>query len=114
MCITAPPDCPINDASFRSLKTIVPPGRVVSATRPAPMRWWMTFPMTVIDTVLKALVDAIPDAVIAGHHADLCVSLVHGIDPRDGKFFLSHMGPLGGGWGAKQASDGASATGRIN
>jgi N-methylhydantoinase B len=113
-CLTSPTDYPINDGSFRNLKTIVPPGRVVSATRPAPMRWWMTFPMTVIDTVFKALVDAIPGQVIAGHHADLCVSLVHGIDPKDGKFFLAHMGPLGGGWGAKLSEDGVSGTVCIN
>ena len=113
-CLTSATDYPINDGSFRNLKTIVPPGRVVSATRPAPMRWWMTFPMTVIDTVFKALVDAIPESVIAGHHADLCVSLVHGIDPRDGKFFLAHMGPLGGGWGAKASEDGKSGTVCIN
>src|SRR5262245_60934178 len=31
-CLTSPTDYPINDGSFRSLKTIVPPGRVVSAT----------------------------------------------------------------------------------
>ena len=113
-CITSPTDYPINDGSFRNLKTIVPPGRVISATRPAPMRWWMTFPMTVIDTVFKALTPAIPGQVIAGHHADLCVSLVHGIDPRDGKFFLAHMGPLGGGWGAKLSEDGVSGTVCLN
>src|SRR5258705_6386664 len=81
-CLTSPTDYPINEGSFRNLNVIVPPGRVISATRPAPMRWWMTYPMTVIDTVFKALVDAIPGQVIAGHHADLCVSLVHGIDPK--------------------------------
>ena len=113
-CLTSPTDYPINEGSFRNLKVIVPPGRVISATRPAPMRWWMTYPMTVIDTVFKALVDAIPSKVIAGHHADLCVSLVHGIDPRDGKFFLAHMGPLGGGWGAKLSEDGVSGTVCIN
>ena len=113
-CLTSPTDYPINDGSFRNLTVIVPPGRVVSATRPAAMRWWMTFPMTVIDTVFKALGDALPDKVIAGHHADLCVSLVHGIDPKDGKFFLAHMGPLGGGWGAKLSEDGISATVCIN
>jgi N-methylhydantoinase B len=113
-CLTSPTDYPINDGSFRNLKIIVPPGRVVSATRPAPMRWWMTFPMTVIDTVFKAMTPAIPDKTIAGHHADLCVSLLHGIDPHDGKFFLAHMGPLGGGWGAKLTEDGVSGTVCIN
>ena len=33
-CLTSPTDYPINDGSFRSLTVIVPPGRVVSATRP--------------------------------------------------------------------------------
>lgn len=42
-CLASPTDYPINDGSFRSLKSIVPPGRVISATRPAPMRWWMRF-----------------------------------------------------------------------
>src|SRR6266851_4353982 len=70
-CLTSPKDYPINDGSFRSLKTIVPPGRVISAVRPAPMRWWMTYPMTIVDTIFKALASAIPGRVIAGHHADL-------------------------------------------
>jgi len=113
-CLTSPSDYPINDGSFRNLKVIVPPGRVVSATRPAAMRWWMTFPMTVIDTVFKAMTPAMPDRTAAGHHADLCVSLLHGIDPRDGKFFLAHMGPLGGGWGAKRSEDGVSGTVCLN
>ena len=59
-CLTSPTDYPINDGSFRSLKAIVPPGRVVSAVRPAPMRWWMTFPMTIVDTVFKALAPVDP------------------------------------------------------
>src|ERR1700733_7611571 len=70
-CIASPTDYPINDGSFRSLKAIVPPGRIVSAVRPAPMRWWMTYPMTIVDTVFKALAPVIPDRVIAGHHAHL-------------------------------------------
>src|SRR5436305_4120506 len=107
-CLTSPTDYPINDGSFRNLRVIVPPGRVVSATRPAPMRLWMTFPMTVIDTVFKAMADAVPDKVIAGHHADLCISVVHGTHPADGRLFLAHMGPLGGGWGAKLSGDGVS------
>ena len=92
----------------------MPPGRVISAVRPAPMRWWMTFPMTVVDTMFKALAPAIPDRVIAGHHADLCVAPVHGINPKDSKFFIGNLGPLGGGWGAKRSEDGISATVCIN
>jgi N-methylhydantoinase B len=109
-CLTTPTDYPVNDGSFRSLKVIMPMGRVISAERPFPMRVWMTFPMTVIDTIFKALSNAIPDRVIAGHHADLVFPNIHGISQKDGRLFIVGIGPLGGGWGGKQSEDGISAT----
>jgi N-methylhydantoinase B len=113
-CITSPTDYPINDGAFRSLKVIIPPGRIVSATRPAPMRLWMCFPMTIIDTIFKALQPAIPDRVIAGHHADLVAPSFHGFNPKTSEFFIGTFGPLGGGWGAKRIEDGVSATVCLN
>ncbi|MEA2903979.1 MAG: N-methylhydantoinase [Alphaproteobacteria bacterium] len=113
-CLTSPTDYPINDGSFRSLKVIVPPGRIVSAVRPAPMRWWMTYPMTIVDTIFKALAPAIPDRVIAGHHADLLIANLHGINARTSEFFICNFGPLGGGWGAKKSEDGVGSTVAIN
>ena len=113
-CITSPTDYPINDGSFRNLKAIVPPGRVISAVKPAPMRWWMTFPMTIVDTVFKALTPAVPDRTIAGHHADLVCGMLNGINPETNEFYLAFIGPTGGGWGAKQTEDGISATVCIN
>jgi N-methylhydantoinase B len=107
-CLTSPTDYPVNEGSFRSLKVIVPQGTVVSAIKPAAMRWWMTFPMTVVDTVFKAMAEAIPERAIAAHHADLVFALVHGISPRDGRFYIAACGPSGGGWGAKHNSDGMS------
>ena len=113
-CITSPTDYPINDGSFRNLTAIVPPGRVVSAVKPAPMRWWMTFPMTIVDTVFKALTPAIPERTIAGHHADLVCGMLNGINPMTNEFYIAFIGPTGGGWGAKQSQDGVSATVCIN
>src|SRR5260370_9264437 len=109
-CLTSPTDYPINDGSFRSLKTIVPPGRVISATRPAPMRWWMTFPMTIVDTVFKALAPAIPDRVIAGHHADLLVSQFHGFNPKPSEFFIGNFVPLRCAWAPNPAQDAVCGT----
>lgn len=109
-CLTSATDYPINEGSFRALETIVPQGTVVSAVKPAAMRWWMTYPMTVIDSIFKAMFAAMPDKVIAGHHADLGLAMVNGISPKDGRFFLSSVGPSGGGWGAKHNEDGMSAT----
>jgi N-methylhydantoinase B len=113
-CLNAALELPINDGCFRPLTVILPEGKVVNARRPAPMRWWMTFPMTVVDTVFKALAPAIPTKVIAGHHADLVVATIHGRMPKNRKLFLYLGGLIGGGWGAKHNEDGMSATIAIN
>ncbi|MDH7797308.1 MULTISPECIES: hydantoinase B/oxoprolinase family protein [unclassified Beijerinckia] len=113
-CLTSPTDYPINEGSFRTLNVALAKGTIISAVKPAPMRWWMTFPMTIVDTIFKALAPAIPDRVIAGHHADLLSTNLHGIHPRTGGFFMGGFGPLGGGWGAKMTEDGMSATVCLN
>ena len=112
-CLTTPTFYPLNEGSFRSLDVIIPPGKVISAVRPAPLQNWMSFPQTVIDTVFKALAPAIPERTIAGHHADLVIGQVQGISP-EGNFFVTHLGPVGGGWGAKLSEDGVSVTVCIN
>src|SRR5258705_6128105 len=69
--LTTPLLLPINHGSFQPLKVILPPGRIVSATQPAPVRTWMTVPMTVAETIFKALAPACPDNVMAGEDAAL-------------------------------------------
>ncbi|MEP7029351.1 MAG: hydantoinase B/oxoprolinase family protein [Pseudolabrys sp.] len=113
-CLTSALDMPINDGQFRALDIILPPGRVVSAVKPAAMRMWMTYPMTVVDTIFKALAPALPDQVIAGHHADLVVARINGRKPKDNAFYIYTGGLIGGGWGAKHDSDGMCATIAIN
>jgi N-methylhydantoinase B len=88
-CLTSALDLPINDGQFRALEIVLPPGRVVSALKPAAMRMWMTYPMTIIDTIFKALAPAIPEHIIAGHHADLVVGRVNGRRPKDDSFYIS-------------------------
>ncbi len=113
-CITSPLWLPINHGSFLPVDVILPPGRVVSATKPAAMRMWMTIPMTVVDTIFRALAPAIPDRAIAGHHADLIIATSYGVDPRTGRFFFGPVGPGGGGWGAKHNEDGMNVTVCLN
>jgi N-methylhydantoinase B len=113
-CLTSPLDMPINEGQFRALDIILPPGRVVSAVKPAAMRMWMTYPMTVVDTIFKAVAPAMPDQVAAGHHADLVVGRVNGRKASDNSFYIYLGGLIGGGWGAKHNSDGMSATIAMN
>jgi N-methylhydantoinase B len=109
-CLTSPTDYPINEGSLRALKVKLAEGTVVTAVRPAAMRTWMTIPMTVVDTIFKAMEKAVPERTIAGHFADLVSGRVAGLG-RDGRLFIgSSGGPMGGGWGAKLTEDGMSAT----
>jgi N-methylhydantoinase B len=112
--LTTPLLLPINEGSFRPLKVVLPPGLVVSATKPAPVRTWMTVPMTVSDTIFKALAGAGVDDLLAGHHADLAAPRVFGLNPKTGR--ASHFPPMlsGGGWGALRDADGQNATFCIN
>ncbi|GGF30626.1 hydantoinase B/oxoprolinase family protein [Subtercola lobariae] len=113
-CLTSPNEYPINYGSFRPVDVILPPGTVVSATKPAAMRWWMTYPMTIVDCVFRAVADALAEGSIAGHHADLAISNLYGTDPSTGTFYLLYNGLQGGGWGATRDKDGESATICIN
>jgi N-methylhydantoinase B len=113
-CLTSALDLPINDGQFRALDIVLPPGRVVSAVKPAAMRMWMTYPMTIVDTIFKALAPALPSQVIAGHHADLVVGRINGRRPKDDSFYIYLGGLIGGGWGAKHNSDGRNAVIAMN
>jgi N-methylhydantoinase B len=113
-CLTSPLDMPINDGAFRPLDIVLPPGRVISAEKPAAMRMWMTYPMTVIDTIFKALSPALPKDVIAGHHADLVLGRVHGRQRKTNAFYIHSGGLIGGGWGARHDHDGMNAVIAMN
>jgi len=113
-CLTTPLHLPINDGSFGPLDIVLPPGRVVSATKPAPTRYWMTIPMTIVDTIIRAMAPAIPRRVMAGHYCDLVPAASIGLDPRTGRIFWGSVGYPGGGWGAKYDSDGMCGTVCIN
>jgi N-methylhydantoinase B len=113
-CLIDPISRPINDGTYVPLEVILPDRTVVSAVKPAAMRWWMTIPMTVVDTIFKALAPALPRAVPAGHHADLAIVDMNGTHPQGCHFYRCLGGLIGGGWGAKWNEDGMSATICIN
>jgi N-methylhydantoinase B len=111
--LTTPTLYPVNYGSFRPLNIILPPGRVISANKGAPVRTWMTIPITVVDTIFRALAEACPDRVIAGHHATLSASRPYGFVDEMGVVRPARGGSgglVGGGWGAVSDADGQSAT----
>jgi N-methylhydantoinase B len=116
--LTSPLLLPINHGSFRPVKIVLPPGRVVSASKPAAVRAWMTIPMTLVDTILKAMAEPCPDRVWAGGHDDLAGGGTYAyIDPRTGALVPARgegVGLAGGGFGAVSDADGQCATVCLN
>lgn len=99
------PHLPADEGCFRPLRVILPPGKFISALEPAPMSQW-TLPIpTIIDTILHALGEAVPDRVPGGHFGALNTYQFFGIHPATGRRYY-HLDNGLGGWGATSAADG--------
>jgi N-methylhydantoinase B len=101
------PGLPVNEGSFRPLRVVLPPGKLLSAQPPAAVGNWSVPLPTVVDTILRALAPALPDLVPAGHKGDLGGYTFYGVDPeRDQRFIC--MSIIGGGWGGRPHEDGVN------
>jgi N-methylhydantoinase B len=94
-----------NEGTFRPLKLILPPGKILSAPPTAPMGNYSTPFPTVIDTVITALEQALPGRVPGSHFGTHSGVRFYGRRP-DGSFFGTHDSGHGG-WGACATHDGA-------
>ena len=102
-CLTTP-RLPSNEGCFRPLEVICPPGKLLHAVPPAALGdWAVPFP-TVLDTVFRALADAIPDRIPAATRGDARGIIVVGLSQARRKFFGLHL-PHIGGHGARPTSD---------
>jgi N-methylhydantoinase B len=103
-CLTTP-RLPSIEGCFRPLTIICPEGKILNARRPAAMKdWSVPFP-TVIDTIMRALSNAIPGRVPAATRGDARASDVKGFDQAKRKYFTIHI-PHPGGHGARPHADG--------
>src|SRR5262245_15686011 len=94
-----------NEGTFRPLKLVLPPGKILSADPTAPMGNYSTPFPTVIDAVIKALEKALPERVPGGHFGTHSGIRFSGRRP-DGSYFATHDSGHGG-WGACATHDGA-------
>jgi N-methylhydantoinase B len=94
-----------NEGTFRPLRLVLPPGKILSAEASAPMGNYSTPFPTVIDTVIRALEKALPQRVPGGHFGTHSGIRFYGRRP-DGSFFGTHDSGHGG-WGAGATHDGA-------
>jgi N-methylhydantoinase B len=94
-----------NEGTFRPLKLILPPGKILSAEPTAPMGNYSTPFPTVIDTVVRALAQALPERVPGSHFGTHSGIRFYGTR-ADGSYFGTHDSGHGG-WGACATHDGA-------
>lgn len=96
-----------NEGLFAPLKVIVPEDTVFNPKRPAPISTYWESDSYAGDVIWKALANAIPDRITAGHFLSVCGTTVSGIDDNKGEWFFS-VEPNAGGWGAGRGKDGES------
>ena len=98
----------VNEGSFRSLKVILPAGKILSARRPAPIGGWSLSLPTVLDTILRALAPALPDRIPAAHKGDMGGYAIFGTNAKTGCRYVC-QNIVGGGWGGRPFEDGVSS-----
>jgi N-methylhydantoinase B len=105
--LTRPLD-PVNQGSFGALRVVMPEGTFMMASYPAPMAKWSIALPTVVDTVLSALAEVLPDKVPAQHKGAMGDNITFFGTEGARKFVVQSI--EGGGWGGKPFADGESAS----
>ncbi len=82
-CLTLPKG-EVNEGSFRALKVILPPGKLLSALRPAPIGGWSLSLPAVIETIFLSLAPVLPDRIPAAHKAEMGGYTIFGTHPKTG------------------------------
>ncbi len=99
------PENPPDGGAFRALSVDVRKGSLLAAEDPAPCQWYFTPLGLLIDLVVKALADVLPEQAAGASYGDSMVISMSGLDPRTGRPWLD-LEPTVGGWGAWHGSDG--------
>jgi N-methylhydantoinase B len=99
------PSVPNNGGCFRAVDAVLPEGTIVNPRPPAPVSCRTATIKRIADTILGALVRALPHAIPAANSGTLLVMAFGGRDPdTDGTFVASEL--AAGGMGARPAKDG--------
>ena len=102
-------DVPLNGGAFRPITVIAPPGTIVNVKFPGPCVGGNTETQPrVIETVLGALAEALPDRIGAACGGTGNIFLYGGVHPETGEFY-THVHWEGPGWGGRPGQDGNDA-----
>jgi N-methylhydantoinase B len=99
------PSVPNNGGCFRSVDVVLPEGTVVNPRPPAPVSCRTATIKRIADTILGALVRAMPHRMPAANSGTLLVMAFGGKDPETGRPFVASE-LAAGGMGARPGKDG--------
>ncbi len=101
-------DVPATSGLMRPIRVIAPSGTVVNAKPPAAVAGGnVETSQRIVDVLLKALAQAIPDRIPAAASGTMNNLTIGGIDPRSGEPF-AYYETIAGGMGARCTKDGVS------
>jgi N-methylhydantoinase B len=99
------PSVPNNGGCFRALDVVLPEGSLVNPRPPAPVSCRTATIKRIADTILGALVRALPHRMPAASSGTLLVMAFGGADPETGRPFVASE-LAAGGMGARPTRDG--------
>jgi N-methylhydantoinase B len=102
------PSVPNNGGCFRAVDAVLPEGTVVNPRPPAPVSCRTATIKRIADTILGALVRALPHRMPAANSGTLLVMALGGSDPHSGRPFVASE-LAAGGMGARPSKDGIDA-----
>jgi N-methylhydantoinase B len=101
-------DVPATSGLMRPIRVIAPSGTVVNAKPPAAVAGGnVETSQRIVDVLLRALAQAIPDRIPAAASGTMNNLTIGGIDPRTGEPF-AYYETIAGGMGARPTKDGVS------
>ncbi len=99
------PEVPNNQGIFDAIRIEAPLGSFVNCISPAPVAMRANTCQRVIDVVIGALADALPDQVVAAANGANTSAVFTGIDPLTRQQYV-YLETLGGGMGGRSTKDG--------
>jgi N-methylhydantoinase B len=99
------PDVPLNEGFQRPIQIKAPKGSLVNAQEPAPVGGRTDTCQRVVDAILGAFSNIIPEQVVAASNGATTAIIFGGTEALSGRGFV-YVEALGGGMGARASKDG--------
>lgn len=99
------PDIPNNQGVLNVCETTAPAGCLLNCVAPAPVAARANTSQRVVDVVIGALANALPEAAVGAANGANTTAVFSGTDPATGKGYL-YLETLGGGFGGRNDRDG--------